>query len=76
VAVKAPNRCLDVGRLAAYLDGRLSAPGRRAVEAHVAVCERCYDLLTEASKTADRVFPSTRSRPADAPQGPGRRRSR
>lgn len=39
------NRHLDEEQLSAYLDGRLSAPGRVRVERHLATCEACRHEL-------------------------------
>src|SRR5687767_6639457 len=45
----------DVETLAAYVDGTLEERPRGDVEAHIAECEDCYELVTEVmrSKHAD-----------------------
>jgi tetratricopeptide (TPR) repeat protein len=43
--------CPDLETIAAYLDGRLDARERVAVAAHVAECEECYFVFTEAAQT-------------------------
>jgi CHAT domain-containing protein len=39
--------CLDDEQLAAYVDRRVDATTRRTLEAHLAECSRCRDLLAE-----------------------------
>ena len=43
--------CPDLETLAAYLDGKLSAADRDRVTGHVASCETCYFVFTEAAQT-------------------------
>jgi len=40
--------CVDAETLAAFMDGRLSADERAAVERHLAECEDCYEVWMEA----------------------------
>ena len=42
------NVCPDPETMAAFLDGRLSEHDREHVAAHLAGCERCYFVFTEA----------------------------
>jgi len=51
------DACPDLETLAAYLDGRLTEPERAEIAAHVAGCETCYFVFTEAAQTraADRA---------------------
>jgi anti-sigma factor RsiW len=39
--------CPDAGHLAAYIDGRLDAPDRAVVEAHLVQCEDCRTVLAD-----------------------------
>ena len=41
--------CLDASRVVAFLGGALAAPAREEVEAHVAACSACADLVTWAA---------------------------
>lgn len=43
--------CPDLEVIAAYLDGRLSERERADVTGHVAECETCYFVFTEAAQT-------------------------
>ena len=46
--------CRDaISRLMDYIDGRLTASERRAVEAHLIVCVRCRELLESYRKTPE-----------------------
>ncbi len=47
-----PDACPDAETLAAYLDGRLARGERERVTAHVADCETCYFVVTEAAQAA------------------------
>ena len=40
--------CLDAELLAAYIDGRVTAPERSEVEAHLAGCEACHFVFAES----------------------------
>lgn len=42
--------CPDLETIATYLDGRLASRDREHVAAHVADCETCYFVLTEAAQ--------------------------
>ena len=44
--------CPDPETLAAYLDGRLARGERERVTEHVADCDACYFVVTEAAQTA------------------------
>jgi len=43
--------CPDLETLAGYLDGRLTERERADIAAHVAECETCYFVFTEAAQT-------------------------
>jgi hypothetical protein len=43
-----PGPCPDDNRLAAFLDGRVAAPERAALERHLAACDACREVLAEA----------------------------
>src|SRR5262245_28213731 len=45
------DSCLSPQTSAAYLDNRLSAREREAATVHLASCETCYFLFTEAAQT-------------------------
>jgi tetratricopeptide (TPR) repeat protein len=45
-----PNECPDLETIATYLDGRLGERDRESVAGHVAQCETCYFVLTEAAQ--------------------------
>jgi hypothetical protein len=47
--------CPDLEAVAAYVDGRVDAEERRAIEAHLATCEACYELMVETARVADGV---------------------
>jgi len=40
-------KCPDAEALASYIDGRVSAPERAEIEAHLASCEDCYFVFSE-----------------------------
>ncbi len=42
--------CLEPELIAGYLDGELDVSGRRRVESHLAVCDRCREILTESDR--------------------------
>lgn len=48
-----PGGCPAFEEIAAYLDGQVSRDERAALQAHFADCERCRELLAEASQTLD-----------------------
>jgi CHAT domain-containing protein len=54
------NACPAVEDVAAYLDGQLSPQERAAVQAHIADCDACRELLVEVRGTLDAL-------PADSP---------
>ena len=59
----------DLETLSAYVDGTLEDRARGEVEAHVAECEDCYELVSEvASATSD--LPGSVPIPAPAPPRP------
>jgi tetratricopeptide (TPR) repeat protein len=43
--------------MAAFLDGRLSAQEREPIAGHLADCERCYFIFTEAAQTLPAALP-------------------
>ena len=45
------DACPDLETLAGYLDGRLTERERANIAAHVAGCETCYFVFTEAAQT-------------------------
>jgi anti-sigma factor RsiW len=45
------DACPDLETLAGYLDGRLTERERADIAAHVAGCETCYFVFTEAAQT-------------------------
>jgi tetratricopeptide (TPR) repeat protein len=45
------NECPDLETLAAYLDGRLRGRERERVTGHLAGCESCYFVFSEAAQT-------------------------
>ena len=45
-----PEACPDAETLAAYLEGRLAQDERERVIAHVADCDDCYFVMTEAAQ--------------------------
>ena len=45
------DACPDLETLAGYLDGRLTESERADIAAHVAGCETCYFVFTEAAQT-------------------------
>jgi tetratricopeptide (TPR) repeat protein len=47
--------CPGAETLAAYVDGRLPANERAAVEAHLARCERCFELVTELGLAREEI---------------------
>ena len=51
--------CPDLETIAAYLDGRLSDRERARIPGHIAACEDCYFVFSEAAQT----------RPVDALEG-------
>jgi anti-sigma factor RsiW len=62
------DACPDLETLAGYLDGRLTERERADIAAHVADCETCYFVFTEAAQTraSDRARAQT-----DATVDPG-----
>jgi tetratricopeptide (TPR) repeat protein len=44
------DTCPDIETIAAFLDGRLDARRREIVAAHIASCERCYFIFSEAAQ--------------------------
>jgi len=53
------NRCLDEKRLSSYLDEKISDSERKAIEAHIADCNICLDMLLVAYEAQKKRF-STR----------------
>ncbi len=47
------GECPDVETLAAYADGTLDVRARGLVEAHLATCEDCYELVTEVATSQE-----------------------
>lgn len=45
------GHCPGLETIAAYLDGRLSEPERARITGHLADCETCYFVMTEATLT-------------------------
>ncbi len=64
-----PAACPDVESVAAYVDGTVGPVERRTIEAHLATCDSCYDLVVATEQTVDAVGdrrPSTSGRPGRA----------
>jgi tetratricopeptide (TPR) repeat protein len=53
------NECPDLETLAAYLDGRLRGRERERVTGHLAGCESCYFVFSEAAQTHVTATPET-----------------
>lgn len=51
--------CPDPETLAAYIDDRLSAPDRAAVEAHLADCDACREVVVDTVATMPEVDATT-----------------
>jgi DNA-directed RNA polymerase specialized sigma24 family protein len=49
-----PRVCTDAERLAGYADGRLPPPDCDEIEAHLACCAACRDVLLEVAAFAAR----------------------
>lgn len=49
-----PASCADAERLAEYADGRLRQPDCDEVEAHLAVCRACREVLLAVAEFAQR----------------------
>jgi hypothetical protein len=49
--------CLDDQTIAAYADGKIDPARRMQVEAHLATCEDCYELLAEVLRHEEAVNP-------------------
>ena len=45
--------CLDANVVAAYVDGTLDRPARARVQAHLAGCDTCYELVAEILHTQE-----------------------
>jgi tetratricopeptide (TPR) repeat protein len=45
--------CPDLETVSAYIDGTIDPPTRAAVEAHLAECESCHDLVVETMAAVD-----------------------
>ena len=54
-----PGACPDPETFAAYLDGTLAASERAAVEAHVAGCADCREVLAESARFREGESPVT-----------------
>lgn len=73
------RECLEPGTVASYLDGRLSASEREAVERHLAACADCRELLAEAFEvtsaldaegiTAEELFEGAADEVEERPHG-------
>jgi anti-sigma factor RsiW len=59
-AAAASPTCIESDVLAAYIDGRLDASGRRGVERHLADCDRCDELVTEVGRMQEAEAPRAR----------------
>ena len=54
---RAPG-CPDDDALASYLDGAHTAERRAEITAHLATCERCYELVAEVMRAQPTNTPS------------------
>lgn len=52
-----PAQCPPAEQLAAFIDGRLSVPARKAIMAHLNACEQCYREWLEAALALDERQP-------------------
>jgi tetratricopeptide (TPR) repeat protein len=68
--------CPDLETIATYLDGRLASRDREHVAAHVADCETCYFVLTEAAQIRRAETAKSVVTPVDALLSTGGWRSR
>jgi hypothetical protein len=50
-----PAPCPDLETVSAYVDGTVDPPTRAAVEAHLAECDPCHDLLVETMAAVDHM---------------------
>jgi len=66
---RAPEH-LDAESLAAFVDGRVSAEERAAMEAHLAGCEDCYEALVEVTRTLEDVAGPVATAPVVSLQAP------
>lgn len=53
------------GALSAYVDGRIDARLREEIQAHLAECEECYDIVMELVRAQEAV-PNARDDPSGA----------
>jgi tetratricopeptide (TPR) repeat protein len=60
------SACLEPNVVGAYVEGRLDTAERARVEAHLASCDDCHDLVMEVSRTL-RDVPSSRPENGLAP---------
>ena len=51
--VKRPGVCPDLGLIAAYVDGRLSASECDALHQHLAACDSCTELVAEVAAASE-----------------------
>jgi tetratricopeptide (TPR) repeat protein len=59
------DACPDLETLAAYLDGQLSERERTVIAGHLAECETCYFVFTEAAQTRALKAPATNNATAE-----------
>ena len=70
--------CPDLETIAAYLDGQLPQDERERVAAHLAECETCYFVFTEAAQIRHGIVEEARPAPeptmlSSTPSAPARR---
>jgi tetratricopeptide (TPR) repeat protein/tRNA A-37 threonylcarbamoyl transferase component Bud32 len=61
------DRCLDPDDLAAYMNARLAPPGVHALEAHVATCAACRELLSALARSQSAIALAPTLAPQDPP---------
>jgi CHAT domain-containing protein len=67
------DACPDLETLAAYLDGRLTETERLHIAEHLASCETCYFVFTEAAQTRIAAVPQPEPLPVPAVNWKSRR---
>lgn len=64
------GECLDPERLSAYVDGKLDARERAEVEAHLASCSDCYEVMNEVLRIQEAIaMPDVSAVPVRRPGG-------
>ena len=58
-SLKQPDQCPDDIELAAFIEGSLPAKKKESIEAHLAVCDNCLDMVIEISmQTTEKETPA------------------